>query len=136
MQKGLKAFVLIIIFGVPVFWYLFLQLFGTNEFELPTLGNVNTTCVPTELAVVIINTPATTEARNQSNRIEQNHLTKDLINRENQGCSFGDWDLMLVAPTGEIKGAYLWEIAEIDRLITEVELFYTIAERNGTSDSK
>lgn len=136
MQKVLRAFVLIIIFGVPVIWYLFLQLFGTNEFELPTLGNVDSTCVPAELSVVIIDLPVTTEARNQSNRVEQNHLTRDLINRENQGCSFEDWDLLLVAPNGEIKGAYLWEIAEIDRLITEVELYYLIADRNGTSDSK
>ena len=136
MQKGLKAFVLIIIFGVPVFWYLFLQLFGTNEFELPTLGKAEGNCIPTELEVQIVRAPISTEARNQSNRIEQNQLTKALIRKDNQGCSFEDWDLILVAPTGDIKGAYLWEIADIDRLITEVELYYTIAERNGTSDSK
>ncbi|MDW3192189.1 MAG: hypothetical protein R8G66_07485 [Cytophagales bacterium] len=136
MQKGLKAFVLIIIFGVPVFWYLFLQLFGTNEFELPTLGKAEDDCIPTELTVQIIRAPISTEARNQSNRIEQNQLTKALISKDNQGCSFEAWDLILVAPTGDIKGAYLWEIADIDRLITEVELYYTIAERNGTSDSK
>ena len=92
--------------------------------------------MPTELAVQIIKAPTTTEARNQSNRIEQNQLTKALISNDNQGCSFENWDLILVAPTGDIKGAYLWEIADIDRLITEVELYYTIAERNGTSDSK
>lgn len=136
MQKGLKAFVLTIIFGVPVIWYLFLQLFGTNEFELPTLGRAEGSCVTSALSVQLINAPLTTEARNQSKRIEQNHLTKALINKVNQGCRFEDWDLILVAPTGEIKGAYLWEIAEIDRLITEVELYNTIAERNGTSDSK
>lgn len=85
---------------------------------------------------MILSEPNSTEARNQSNRIEQNHLTRDLISKENQGCRFEDWDLILVSPGGEIKGAYLWEIAEIDRLITEVELYHTIAERNGTSDSK
>lgn len=93
-------------------------------------------CVPDKLSVMVLSEPASTEGRNQSNRIEQNRLTRDLINRENQGCSFEDWDLILVSNNGEIKGAYLWEIAEIDRLITEVELYYTIAERNGTSDSK
>ena len=136
MRKGLKALVLIIIFGVPVIWYLFLQFFGTNEFELPTLGTANQACVSDELSVLILSEPIATEERNQFNRIEQNALTKELLKTPGEECQFEDWDLILVAVNGDIKGAYLWEIAEIDRLITEVELYHTIAERNGTSDSK
>ena len=117
-------------------WYLFLQFFGTNEFELPTLGRVDQACVPSGLSVIFISAPSTTEARNQANRIEQNHLTSELINKEGPECRFENWDLILVTEEGEIKGAYLWEIAEIDRLITEVELYHTIVQRNGTSDSK
>lgn len=135
-KKGLKLTVLTIILGVPVIWYLFLQSFGTNEFELPTLGNVKENCKPTSLAVVLFNTPESTAAKNQFSRIEQNYLTKDLINKGNRECRFEDWDLILVNEIGDIKGAYRWNIAEIDRLITEVELYHEIEKRNGARNSK
>lgn len=99
------------------------------------MGRLDATCVPAELAIYLVATPNTTEGRNQLKRIEQNHLTKDLL-IEGSDCSFEDWELILVSPKGEVKGAYLWDIAEMDRLITEVELYHTIVERDGSGSSE
>ena len=134
MQKGLKAFVLTIILGVPVIWYLFLQLFGTNEFTLPTLGTVQDSCNPSGLSIYIQNEPRSTEGLNQLNRSKQNELTKSLLHKPDANCQFEDWDLILVSGNLEIKGAYYWSIEDIDRLITEVELYHTIDERHGAGN--
>ena len=119
-----------------MYWYLFLQLFGTNEFELPTLGTLGQACWPSELSVIILQDPSSTTGENQLTRIEQNPLTKDLLIKAKTSCSYEGWELILATQEGHVKGAYRWDIAEIDRLITEVELYHTIEERNGARDSK
>lgn len=124
MKQGLKTLVLMIIFGVPVLWYLFLQLFGTNQFELQKLGAVQDACVTDAISILILDEAVGEEQVNQYNRIMTNAfispLTRLLL--ESFDCLVEQWDYILVDSRGDIYGMYLYDIEDVDRLITEVEL--------------
>jgi len=136
-SKKLKTFLLIIIFGVPIAWYLFLQFFGSNKFELPVLRQLDENCASEVPAILILQRAQTATEKNQLNRIEQNPYTTPLIRNGEalvEICSFGTSDVFFVNGEGGVLGEYQYNLEDMDRLITEVELFYTINAKDGAGN--
>ena len=136
-SRGRKVAFLTVIFGVPVAWYLILQFFGSNEFALDPIRELQESCRPESASILILRNSGTTNAENALNRIKQNSYTSSLVLEELQfeeDCDFGSYDAVFVDDGGQVLGEYRFNVEDMDRLITEVELYYSIREENGTGN--
>ena len=129
MRNFLKALILIIVFGVPVFWYLFLQLFGENKFDLPTLGEVEVNCIKNENRLLIFKDIESVYEQNLLSRIEQNKYTSTLLISTDRGClNSPEHDMYLVDEYGKVRGTYKFSSEDVERLMVETQL---LLELNG-----
>ena len=118
-------------------WYLILQFFGSNEFALDPIRELQESCRPESASILILRNSGTTNAENALNRIKQNSYTSSLVLEELQfeeDCDFGSYDAVFVDDGGQVLGEYRFNVEDMDRLITEVELYYSIREENGTGN--
>ncbi len=51
-----------------------------------------------------------------------------------QDCDFGSNDIVFVDDVGQVRGEYDFNMEDVDRLVTEVELYYTIRAEDGTDN--
>ena len=119
-----KITILIIIFGVPVFWYLFLQLFGENKFELYPIRLVEHTCWNASDLIFLVRHPENVAQENQLTRLEtllsdrSVQLTKDSVNCLVDTATHA----LYLFDQKKLIGYYDLTILEVDRLIVELDL--------------
>ena len=69
-SRGLKRLVVFVVFLVPVCWYLFLQLFGSNEFSLVRVSGYPSDCKSyNEITILSKNDSLSLVETNYMNRV-------------------------------------------------------------------
>ena len=133
MKKILKFFILILVFGLPVSWYLFLQAFGQNQFQLSPVGNVNETCNLKSASLYILDTCVVDDEKLQLQRLmiqlKDNDWSYDFYTSQ-EDCfgEFNTYPLILVGDNREIIGYYELSIEEVDRVLVEFDLLNHLRE--------
>lgn len=108
-------------------WYLFLQSFGKNEFQLPRISDSPIVC-DTERPAILIRTIEGLSINNIE-RLKQNAFTGDLpIDTVAMSCYESEAKVILVDNEGFVLGEYDYSTKEMDRLIIEVELMKKIGD--------
>lgn len=124
-RRIVKVTILLIIFGVPVIWYLFLQLFGENKFELKPIRTISESCPIAPSLIYLAQKPSDLTQENQLNRLIS------LLNDRNQtidssyvSCisDTAHYALYLIDEEQQLRGYYDLTILEVDRLVVEIDL--------------
>ena len=133
MKKILKFFILILVFGLPVSWYLFLQVFGQNQFQLFPVGNVKETCNLKSSSLYILDTGLVYDEKLQLQRLmiqlKDNNWSYDFsTSKDDCFGEFNTYPLILVGYNREIIGYYELSIEEVDRVLVEFDLLNHLRE--------
>ena len=133
MKKFLKFFILIVVFGLPISWYLFLQAFGQNQFKLSPIGIVNETCEIGSGTLYILDTAVFDDEKTQLQRLmlqlEEKQWSYDFyIAKDHCFGGFNKYPLILVGSNREIIGHYGLSIEEVDRVLVEFDLLNHLQE--------
>ena len=134
MKNTLKFSILSIVFGLPISWYLFLQAFGQNQFQLSPVGMVDEICELASGTLYILDTSVIDDEK-----LHLQRLLKQFADNEwpihyyssSEAC-FGDFNkfpLIFVGDNREIMGNYKLSIEEVDRVIVEFDLFNHLRKR-------
>jgi hypothetical protein len=115
----------IVVFGLPVGWYLTLQIFGENKFDLPVLEQLDAACVLNSGGYLLIDSLDFLNNKNEWRRISKkikhvNHDELEIISTA--GCMF-EKPVVLVDQKGQLRGAYDVSREETDRLLTEIDIY-------------
>lgn len=128
----------LIVFGLPVAWYLFLQVFGENRFDLPVIEEAYSICeVPEGVALLRLDVNEAAEKPNERQRVIAKLMDigeVKLIEANSDSCKWS-YKMSLVDHEGMIRGIYEFNREEVDRLLAEVDI-YVLNYRNGTSTRK
>ena len=126
MNKGLARLIFLIVFFIPVAWYLILQLFGDNNFSLQLKGELGG-CIRTDSVKVIrLSDSLSIAERNYLDRVEY-YTSRRSILLEEKGQEFftcinqSDMDLVLISKQG-VWGGYELSREGVDLLITELDI--------------
>ena len=127
MRKIIKFCILILVFGLPVSWYLFLQAFGQNQFQLEPIGMVEETCKLESGTLYILDTSVVDDEKLQLRRLTlqltENDWSYEFYTfKENCFGEFNKYPLILVGDNREIIGHYELTIEEVDRVLVEFDL--------------
>ena len=127
MRKIIKFCILILVFGLPVSWYLFLQAFGQNQFQLEPIGMVEETCKLGSGTLYILDTSVVDDEKLQLRRLTlqltENDWSYEFYTfKENCFGEFNKYPLILVGDNREIIGHYELTIEEVDRVLVEFDL--------------
>lgn len=130
-KKTLGIVFFLIVFGLPVGWYLFLQIFGENKFDLPKLERWDQSCMETTEAVILVSDTFHSEWPNLFQRISskvdgQSIFTLDQIDLTS--CN-RQYPLYLIDKEGWIRGQFVASREEVDRLLAEMDI-YLVNEKN------
>lgn len=134
MKNTLKFLILTIVFGLPISWYLFLQAFGQNQFQLSPVGMVGETCDLASGTLYILDTLVSGDEKLQLQRLVVQFTDNEWpyhYYSSSEVC-FGDYNkfpLIFVGDNREIIGNYKLSIEEIDRIIVEFDLFNHLRDR-------
>ena len=133
MKKIVKFFILILVFGLPVSWYLFLQAFGQNQFQLSPVGIVHETCNLESASLYILDTGIVDDEKLQLQRLmiqlKDNNWSYDFYtSKEDCFGEFNTYPLILVGDSREIIGYYELSIEEVDRVLVEFDLLNHLRE--------
>ena len=127
MKKGVARLIFLVVFLVPITWYLFLQLFGNNSFVLGLLAPVKDTCGAfDELVIVSKIDSISIVKKNYLNRISF-LLEKKSIKLLKEDERFfhcinqKEAELVMVDKVG-LWGSYELSREGIDRLLTELDI--------------
>ena len=129
-KRIFKSILLIIILGVPVFWYLFLQLFGENQFELQPIRDFQSDCFKNSVSIIVTQSPEGIDEENQLDRLVNkvdNRQVRVLVDSLNCVPDSSAEKLYLIDGT-QLRGAYLLTIDEVDRLLVEQDLLLTLLD--------
>lgn len=125
-KKILVVLFFIVVFGLPVGWYLTLQIFGENKFDLPILTVLEEECIEVSgQAYLVIDSLSFTDNRTEWKRIKkrlQNVEQTDIAIVSTSKCN-GDNEIIFVDESGQIRGNYEISREEADRLITEIDIY-------------
>lgn len=123
----------VVVFGLPVAWYVFLQVFGENKFDLPLLEKYEVPGCEVQGPVVLSKLSLVQENPNQFER-----LIKQLNGKGSIGfysidheCMMG-YDLIFVDQQEVVRGQYGSSREEVDRLLAEVDI-YLLNQENEKS---
>lgn len=124
-RKVLVILFFVVVFGLPVAWYLFLQAFGENRFDLPKIEEWDQSCIAVHHAAVIYDPSLFTEWPNELRRIKNKLATQDLIHlREYPSDECGEaFDFYLVDEEGWVRGQFVISMEEVDRLMAEIDIY-------------
>ena len=125
-RKLLVILFFVVVFGLPIIWYFILQIFGENKFDLPKLGSLNNGCISQEANATLLVDSASIEGRiNDWNRLKSKMSQVDTSAVDMQLRSLCDinYAAVLVERDGEVRGQYSFTREEVDRLITEVDIY-------------
>lgn len=132
-KKVFKTILLVIIFGVPVIWYLFLQVFGENKFHLEVISNdfLKQECfVAGNNAFYFLKEPETTDQKNEFERLKQYANSNGITLKQISSDCYVSYDtsaiIFLVDIENKLRGSYSFDILEIDRAIVEADLLLTL----------
>ncbi|MBC6399860.1 MAG: hypothetical protein GDA51_04190 [Ekhidna sp.] len=127
MKKGFARLIFLVVFLIPVVWYLFLQLFGNNSFSLELKEEIDTSCGTFDDVTVIVKTDSVSLSK-------QNYLerVKFGINKRSvrlvinniiffQCIDEPETDLILLDEQG-LWGSYSLSRDGVDLLLTEVDI--------------
>ncbi|MEQ8471022.1 MAG: hypothetical protein RIC35_07550 [Marinoscillum sp.] len=134
-KKVLVVAFFLVVFGMPLAWYLFLQMFGENQFALPEYGRYTSTCeLPLNSAVVLLDEKAAERQPNERQRVI-NRLMElgevQFIETNMDSCKLS-YEMNLVDHDKVIRGVYDFNREEVDRFMAEVDI-YILNYQNGTS---
>lgn len=123
-RKILVVLFFIVVFGLPVGWYLFLQAFGENQFALPELQEWDQTCIQ-DVGFIAVDSLAAEHFPNETQRLKlrmdkQERLS--LLSFSKESCGFSD-DVYLVGHDGQVRGIYTMNRIEMDRLLAEIDIY-------------
>lgn len=137
LMKNLKIPILIVVFGLPVIWYLFLQAFGENQFELPSFESIDLICGqgfdigdPT----LLLDTTNQSMHRNEWARLQSalgQRSQVAVLHSVECAKTIGS-SVVLIGSDRVIRGKYGISRSEVDRLITEIDIYLT---NNGEDNS-
>lgn len=126
-KRGLKRLAFFVIFLIPVVWYLFIQLFGSNNFALALQAPIEGECEAFKDIVVItkMDSLSLTES-NYMNRVtfgaNKRKITLEKKDQNFFDCvNHSDVDLVLVSEEG-LWGTYELSRAGVDQLLTEIDI--------------
>ena len=129
-RKLLVIFFFIIVFGLPIGWYLFLQVFGENRFDLPIMGSWGSECLSISSPALVIQSGAFDTELNLRDRVMDRMDEQLVIGQVIVECEL-EFPVYLVDKDGMIRGQYQLSRPEVDRLLAEVDV-YLLNEKNGT----
>lgn len=130
-RKVLVFLFFLVVFGLPVIWYLFLQLFGENKFDLPKLQKWDQTCVAVDQASVVLDPDLLESSPNLYRRINAKLEGQDIIQKleySSDECAT-DFAFYLVDEEGWVRGQFELTREEVDRLMAEIDI-YLLNKRN------
>lgn len=131
-RKILVVLFFVVVFGLPIFWYLFLQAFGENKFDLPQMFEWDNTCAQKEAsACVFVDKSELRDLPNEKRRITLKlESTPEVIVREvvMDSCQ-GASEMYFVDEHGWVRGEYTLNREEVDRLLAEIDI-YVLNYRN------
>lgn len=134
-RKVVVVLFFVVVFGLPIVWYLFLQIFGENKFDLPKIEQWDQTCLPTDQAAVVIDPSLFGEFPNELKRINRKLAEQVVIGLEAfsvQTCST-PYDFYLVDEDGWVRGQFEVSREEVDRLLAEIDI-YLLNKRNESGN--
>lgn len=125
-KKVIVVIFFLIVFGLPVGWYLILQVFGENRFDLPELELLDSKCIDVPGQAYL----AIDSAHFLNNRTEWRRIKKhfkaikqtDVTIVNNLPCNEKE-GLFFVDENGVLRGEYFISREETDRLLTEVDIY-------------
>jgi len=134
LKNTLKFLILTIVFGLPISWYLFLQAFGQNQFQLSPVGMVDEICELASGTLYILDTSVIDDEKLQLQRLVVQFTDNEWpyhYYSSSEVCFgvFNKFPLILVGDNREIIGNYKLSIEEVDRVIVEFDLFNHLRER-------
>lgn len=113
----------VVVFGLPVAWYLFLQTFGENQFALPKIARWDQHCIELAQPSLVIREGAFQSYPNQWKRVEIALKKSGVFSlKEVKTCDL-DHDLYLVDQEGWIRGTFMVNREEVDRLLAEIDIY-------------
>lgn len=114
----------VVIFGLPISWYLFLQTFGENRFDLPVIKDWQNECSEAE-AVLLVDSLTAQQFPNEIVRIKKAMVNQTILSlREfsNDSCGLIS-EVVLVDHNRQVRGEYLITREEVDRILAEVDIY-------------
>lgn len=136
-SKGLKRLIFLIVFLIPVCWYLFLQVFGKNNFSLNDPIPLSGCDSFLEITAIFQADSLDLPKQNQLRRVEYgiNQRGISLIRNDSLfDCLETDADLLIVSKSG-LWGSYILERDGVDRFFTEIDIL-KIQESYGEGVSR
>lgn len=129
----------VVVFGLPVGWYLFLQAFGENQFALPVLEAAEFACEEESktYAIVRLDSVIGRIKPNERQRVIKKLMDigeVKLVEGNKDSCKW-KYEMTLIDHEGMIRGIYDLKREEVDRFMAEVDI-YVLNYRNGTSTGK
>ncbi|MBV6642441.1 MAG: hypothetical protein KI791_17105 [Cyclobacteriaceae bacterium] len=125
----------VVVFGLPVGWYLFLQIFGENKFDLPVINKYEQPGCDIQGPVVLSIADFVQKNPNQFER-----LLKSLNNNPEIGfysidslCTQG-YPLIFIDKDKMVRGVYQAIREDVDRLLAEVDI-YLMNEQDAKSNT-
>lgn len=139
MSKGLARLLFVIVFLVPVVWYLFLQLFGDNKFSLQVLRPTDEACTVNHLCIIKNLDSLSTVQESYFQRVSfganERGVTIVTDKKLIQNCiNQSQSNLVLLSKSG-IWGEYDLSREGVDRLMTELDILL-IQESYGKDVSR
>jgi len=127
LKKGLARLIFLVVFLIPVGWYLFLQLFGSNSFAIELKASINPQCgLFEEIAVITKGDSVSLSKKNYLDRVTY-AVERKSIRLEIKDQFFFDCinqpasDLVLVDERG-VWGGYTLSRDGVDLLLTELDI--------------
>ena len=126
MNKGIARLIFIVVFLIPVAWYLILQLFGDNKFSLTPIGSLNDCVESAEVQIIRSSDAVSIAEKNYLDRVlyYANKRSIEVLQKDDfffQCVNQSDADLVLINEAG-VWGAYALSREGVDLLITELDI--------------
>lgn len=126
LNRGLARLIFILVFLIPIAWYLILQLFGDNSFSLELKQPLNDCFQPKGITIVRTSDSISLAKRNYLNRvkyaIDRNSISFQEMDAEFFNCiNQPDVDLVLLNEEG-LWGGYVLSREGVDLLLTELDI--------------
>lgn len=126
LNKGLARLIFIVVFLIPVAWYLILQLFGDNSFSLQLKEPIADCIQINEIAVIRTADSISLAETNYLKRVEYATEQRDIKLQKREKEFFNcinqsDADLVLINEDG-LWGGYELTREGVDLLLTELDI--------------
>jgi len=139
LNRGLARLLFFFVFLIPVGWYLFLQLFGDNNFNLIVKDDLPDTCEISEISILLISDSLSISEKNYFMRVEYGAKERSI-----PIIASADSIYDCIKPTGEslvlinkqgIWGEYSLSREGVDQLLTELDILM-LQENYGREASR